>query len=269
MPAPDEASTGEFAALLATLPGWKEFRAKYTDAQWASAVEEAEGKSVRKDQVRRFKTSVEVMNALLATEKSLVGADSYEDAYAKFVRVVQHVERLWDDACVLLNRGSHPTALALSITCLEEVGKISVARFQLAIDEARRAAGVAHPAGKPVARRGHPFYSHTQKLVLAAGAGALVNARLDRILGMDRVIDFLDRVERNELEQLRQSCLYTDAKKSALLIPAERIASSDATFHVILAGEVLAEVGGFEPEEFERLLAKVEAFERAIGHAAD
>lgn len=224
-------------------------------------------KLVVKNQVLRFKRYVEVENDLLATGKSLVAAGSYAAASERFKRVVAHAEGLWDDACRLFVQGRYPTALALSVTCLEEVGKIAVARIQLVLEEKARRDG--SPANKPPStrRKGHPFYSHTQKLLLAAGAGALVNSRLDRILGLPKVVDFLDRVERGEIEPLRQSCLYTDAEAGQLLLPSERIGRELAEFHVVLAGELLAEVAGFEPPEFERLLARVQQFEESIGHA--
>jgi len=49
--------------------------------------------------------------------------------------------------------------------------------------------------------------------------------------------------------------------------PAERIGRQQAEFYLVLAGELLAEVAGFEPSEFERLLARVQQFEKSIGHA--
>jgi|SRR3990172_6987461 len=223
-------------------------------------------KLVVKDQLRRFLRYVAVQNELLATGKSLVLADSYEAGYERFNRVVVHAERLWDDSCTLFLQGRFPTALAIAITCLEEVGKIGVARFQLVLEADARERSASLPRATGVSRRKHPFYSHPQKLLLAAGAGALVNARLDRILGLEKVVEFLDRVERGEIEPLRQSCYYSDADSRQLLLPYERIRKEDAEFYVVLAGELLAEVAGLEPPEWQRLLARVKEFEQTIGH---
>lgn len=224
-------------------------------------------KLVAKDQLRRFLRYTAVQNELLETGKSLVAADSYEAGYERFKRVVVHAERLWDDSCGLFLQGRYPTALAIAITCLEEVGKIGVARFQLVLEANARDRGASPPQPIHVSRRKHPFYSHPQKLLLAAGAGALVNARLDRILGLKRVVGFLDRVERGQIEPLRQSCLYSDVDSQQLLLPYERIHKEDAEFFVVLAGELLAEVAGLEPPEWERLLARVKEFEQRIGHS--
>jgi hypothetical protein len=86
----------------------------------------------------------------------------------------------------------------------------------------------------------------------------VINARLDRILGTSEIVDFLDRVERGEMERLRQHCLYLDTDDEDLSVPNERVGRAEAKFHVILTGEVLAEVAGFEPPEWERLLARVQ-----------
>lgn len=229
--------------------------------------EESCEKLVAKDAYRRFKRYVEVQNDLLASGKSLVAADFYAARYEHFKRVVAHAEGLWDDACRLFVHGRYATALALSVTCLEEVGKIGVARFQLVLDDKVRRDGSTVIQSPTVRRKGHPFYSHTQKLLLAAGAGALVNSRLDRILGLPKVVAFLDKVENGEIEPLRQSCLYTDTESGYLLLPSERIGRQPAEFYLVLAGELLAEVAGFEPPEFERLLGRVQQFEESIGHA--
>ncbi len=221
---------------------------------------------VAKDQVRRFDRYVEIQNALISTGKSLVVADSMEKAYERFKRLVEHAEGLWDDACFLLLRDRYATSLALSIVSIEEIGKIGVARFQLLGAAAERPNAARAPDVVARARKKHPFYSHHQKLLLAAGAGSLVNARLDRILGLARVVAFLDRVERGEIARLRLDCLYTDVDAAGQLVTAERVKKDEAEFFAVLAGELLAEVGGLVPVEFERLLARAIAFEKRINH---
>ena len=232
-----------------------------------SLFQEAQEKLIAKDQLERFNRYVEVQNELLATGKSLLAASQLDASREQYARVVSHAEGLWDDACALFLRERFATALALSITCLEEVGKISVARFELALQTAAPHILQSLPKSPTTSRRGHPFYSHTQKLLLAAGAGALVNSRLDRIVGMPAVIAFLEDVESGNIEPLRQSCLYSDADAGQLHLPHEQIRRERACFHVVLSGEILAEVAGFQPADWERLLAKVQAFEKQIGHA--
>ena len=220
-------------------------------------------KQAAKDQLRRFRRYRAVENELLATGKSLVLAESIEAAHKNFKRVVSHAEGLWVDACTLFLGGRYPTALAISITCLEEVGKIGVAKIQL-LEKAETHRKITVSTAPQAPRRGHPFYSHSQKLLLAVGAGVLHNGRLDRILGLEKVMEFLDRVEKGEIEPLRQSCLYSDVEGGHLFLPSELIGEKEAEFYVVLVGEVLAEVVG--PSERRRLLACVQQFEKRIGH---
>lgn len=229
-----------------------------------STLKEAQKKLAAKDQRGIFNRFLQVQEDLLATGKSLVAASNQDAAYAQFARVVDHAEGLWDDACALFLRDRFATALALSITCLEEVGKIGVARLDLAL---RVASPQPHPKKPTTSRRRNPFYSHSQKLLLAAGAGALVNSRLDRVLGMSAVIAFLEDVESDKIESLRQSCLYSDADAGKLILPSERISREQAKLYVVLSGEVLAEVAGLAPSEWKRLIARVQEFEKQIGHA--
>jgi AbiV family abortive infection protein len=214
-----------------------------------SVFEEIQDKIVAKNQFERLKRCIDIQFDLLKGGKSLVSAAEIENAYEQYGRVVSHAEALWEDVNTLYLRERFATALALSITCLEEVGKISVARLRLALQSATPQVLQSLPK-TPTKRRGKdPFYSHSQKVLLAAGAGALVNSRLDRILGMSKVIAFLADVESDKIERLRQSCLYSDVISGRLHLPSEQIGREQAQFYVVLSGEILAEVAGFEPSE--------------------
>jgi AbiV family abortive infection protein len=230
-----------------------------------NVLEEVQAKLVAKNQRERLNRYFEVQSELLATDKSLVFASDLDGAHEQYSRIVRHAEGLWGDACTLYLRERFATALALSISCLEEIGKISVARFELTLKAAEPQA-LQSLSGASTTRKRNPFYSHTQKLLLAAGAGAVVNSRLDRILGMPAVIAFLDDVESGKIEPLRQSCLYSDADGGQLLLPAEQVRPERARFFTVLSGEVLAEVAGFPASEWKRLIVRVQDFEKRIGH---
>jgi hypothetical protein len=96
-------------------------------------------------------------------------------------------------------------------------------------------------------------------------SGALINARLDRVLGKHVVRKLLHIAESNELEKIRQSCLYIDIRDCRAVTPSEVIDAEQARVLTVLAGEIMAEVLGHFPWEFERMLDNVVAFERAIG----
>src|ERR1700746_1924671 len=101
-----------------------------------SVFEKIREKLVAKNQGERLRRYFDIQFDLLNAGKSLVAASQIEDAYAKYRRVVSHAEALWEDVCALYLRERFATALALSITCLEEIGKINVARFELMLQAA-------------------------------------------------------------------------------------------------------------------------------------
>jgi AbiV family abortive infection protein len=120
----------------------------------------------------------------------------------------------------------------------------------------------------PPKHQKNPLAVHKKKHFVAACAGALVNSRMDRILGMERVKEFLAICDKGLLEQLRQSCLYSDIGPAGnMLLPNEKIDKAQSLFYVSLAGEILAEVGGVEPITWDKLLEKVSKFENENGMA--
>jgi AbiV family abortive infection protein len=228
---------------------------------------EIQQKLIAKNQIERLRDCCDMQAVLMATGPSLVAAADYKSTEAKYARLVSHAEGLWSDACRLYLSRRFASALALSITCLEEVGKISVARVELALSQHPGVLGnfQSEPNNTSAPRKRNPFYSHTQKLLLAVGAGALVNSRLDRLLGIETVISFLNDVEAGKIEPLRQACLYSDAKAGELILPYEQIGDAQARLYVVIAGEVLADVAGADATEWRRILNRVQEFEKQIG----
>lgn len=121
-------------------------------------------------------------------------------------------------------------------------------------------------AGEPQKGRS-ALYSHQKKHLLVAGQGALVNARLDRLLGLDHIVAFLDDVDDGRIEKIRQDSLYADHDGKAVRIPELRVTRDDALFYVTLAGEVMAEILGAVAEMWRELLDEVIDFERQQGIA--
>ena len=56
---------------------------------------------------------------------------------------MRHAEFLWDDAVRLLRHESYASSVFFAIVALEEIGKLSIARFQIAVNEAERSTGRA------------------------------------------------------------------------------------------------------------------------------
>lgn len=157
----------------------------------------------------------------------------------------------------LWTSGHFPVAAALSITTIEEAGKLAVERFRLlganSIDMTSHAGKRAATQWKPRARA---FRDHFTKHVMAT-AGASVNARIDRLLGTGFVVAFLDDAEHQRLEAFRQKCLYLD-EADGLHVPSEAVTPDQAARYVALAGEILAELLP-TPDEWTRVLDRVRA----------
>lgn len=218
-----------------------------------------------KDVPRRLIEFTEVMNEILQGERPVVAGETIEQRAAQFEQLVEHARALWRDAVAMFERRRFGTATFLAIACMEEVGKGGVARFQVLVGlPAPERSTPIKGAGKR--RRKSALYSHPQKHVLVAAQGALINSRLDHLLGFDRMKQFVNDVEAGEIERLRQASLYADHDGTQLLLPENRISEEEALFHVILAGELLAEVLGFGPEMWEELLTEVKQFEEAHGY---
>jgi len=191
------------------------------------------------------------------------GASVKEDA-AAYQKLVKHAENLWEDACLLFQAERYAPSLFFAIVTLEETGKIAVARLQLLFRDQRRLTGEPKEL-EVLRRRDNPLYSHTQKHLLAACAGAVVNSRLDRLFGIENVNSFLSDVEACKVEKLRQNCLYAELQGRTLHLPYESVTKNDASFYLVLAGELLAEVAPLAGLDFQHFLGKVEELERKIG----
>lgn len=221
-----------------------------------------------KDVARRFIEFTDLLNGILQGEKPVVAGDTVEERAAQYEQLAEHARGLWRDAVVMFERGRFGTATFLAIACMEEVGKGGVARFQVAVGRLPPSEADTDARGTRK-RRKSTLYSHPQKHVLVAAQGALINSRLDHLLGFERVKQFVDDVEAGRIERLRQAALYADHAGTKLLVPEDRISEEMALFHLILAGELMAEVLGFEPETWNALLDEVNQFEQAHGYVRE
>jgi AbiV family abortive infection protein len=216
---------------------------------------EIEKEFARKDGERRFaRLSTERVQALEEQPSLLTGAN-FEECLTQYQVLLAHVEKLWADACQLYLLGNYPLATFVSILVIEEVGKLSRLSWDLMLYDRPRVPTV----GSPVER------NHRKKHFTGVVSGALINARLDRVLGKDVILRIVHQAESDELERLRQGCLYIDMVDGLAVMPGERIDADRARVLTVLAGEVMAEVLGYFPWEFERMLDNVTAFERQIG----
>jgi AbiV family abortive infection protein len=198
------------------------------------------------------------------TQRPLVSLGDRNTELQEYLSLVDHVFGLWKSARDLYESGSYPLATFVAIATMEETGKVGIAKMQILFFNAGwRPSGDEQPQPRDMR-------SHRRKHFLVAGQGAFVNARLDRVLGLDVVAQFLDDAESGELERFRQACLYADrAKDGDLELPARVVQREDGLRYVVLAGELMAEVLGWEPQLWDDLLKAVNEFELRHGVVSD
>ncbi|OBP74352.1 hypothetical protein BAE39_18595 [Mesorhizobium loti] len=209
----------------------------------------------RKDGARRFPRLLAERADAFNTQASLLTANTFPERLEQYGVLIAYVEKLWTDACELFHRGNFPMAAFMSILVIEEVGKLTRLAEEL----------IYLDAPLPIAR--HPVVekSHRKKHFISVMSGALVNARLERILGKNTVRRVLHEAESDELEKTRQQCLYVDMAEGRAVTPTERIGEPRARELTILAGELMAEILGHFPWEFERMMLNIVAYERQLG----
>ena len=209
----------------------------------------------RKDGLRRFSKLENERSQAFSVQPSLLSGETFEACLEQYKALIAYVESLWADASQLYNLGNFPLATFLSILVIEEVGKLTHLALDLVSYDMPRT-----PTQGDVVER-----SHRRKHFIGVMSGALINARLDRVLGKDVIRKILHQAESDELERIRQSCLYIDMQDGRIVAPSGQIDAECARVLTVLAGELMAEVLGHFPWEFERMHDTVVAFERAIG----
>lgn len=207
-----------------------------------------------KDGHRRFDLLLHKRAEAFGNGPSLLTGATFEECLSQYLKLLTHVENLWADSCQLFRLEKYPLAAFTSILVIEEIGKLAhLAQDLVAYDVRSTLTG-------PVADR-----DHRRKHIIGVMSGALINARLDRVLGRNVVKKLLHEAESDEFEKTRQSCLYIDQVGMEIVTPGERISAERARTLVVLCGELMVEVLGHFTWEFERMLENVIAFEREIG----
>ena len=129
-----------------------------------------------KDGIRRFKVSVAMLSELLEQGPALLRG-SQAQREADWTRCARSVLALWLTAVGAWQSGSPSVAAALSITCLEETGKLATERWRLwGVEAITARADVSIHSGRRGRRR--LFLDHASKHILAAMSGALINVLL-------------------------------------------------------------------------------------------
>ncbi len=185
-----------------------------------------------KEAGRRFEKAHRLRMDMASNSPSILRGATFEECLAQYLKIMAHLEQLWNDSRDFYRRGHYPLATFTALLLLEEDGKIGLIWHELlAYDLPRSTVKELSGVGK----------NDRQKAFIAVVAGALINERLDRILGLQAVRQALQDAESGELEKIWQACLYVDYVDGVVTTPDERIDRQRAEFLVVLAGEIWAE----------------------------
>jgi AbiV family abortive infection protein len=191
----------------------------------------------------------------------LLSGRTFKECLDQYHRLVGQVESLWSNACSHYRAGKFALCTFLSILAIEEIAKLGRLWYDL----------LAWDRPLPSDRKDLRILGrdHRKKHFLGVISGAVINSRLDRVLGHKPIKQVLQDAESGKLESLRQSCLYIDLHDGRPVTPDDVISQDTARFFAVLAGELWAEILGHFPWEFEMMLEKVMAFEIEIGFAKE
>jgi AbiV family abortive infection protein len=198
-------------------------------------------KNVEKKQIERMGKHAIAMGDFLKDGFTVLTGNP-EEMIKQLEAYIKHAENLWENALIMFQKSSYAMACFLSIVCIEECSKISFGEFQFYYTVIHGKSSVEiKPRGK------NPLSKHNKKHFVAACSGALVNARMDNIVGVDKVTEFIEDCESGKLEKIRQMCLYADvSKEGAIVIPEAIVTKEQAAFYIAVAGQLLSQIEGAE-----------------------
>jgi AbiV family abortive infection protein len=198
---------------------------------------------------------VSLQSEVFSDAPSLLKGANFDECLIQYKSLLEYVEGLWANSCNLYERKHYPLATFTAILTIEEIGKLGRLGIDLLnYDQVRSKNEIK------------PVKDHRKKHFMSVVAGAVNNARLDRIFGKERIRKLLEETESGKLEELRQACLYLDIKAGHLTFPAEVITEEMAKFFTVLAGELMAAILNHFPWEFERMIESVISYEVTIGY---
>ncbi len=124
---------------------------------------------------------------------------------------------------VLLEAGSHASAVFFAITALEETAKIRIGKF--------RKSAEATP------RRKDPLFQHKEKHHIAAAPTVAMGSRLQGVMGEQRMHKLIELARNGKFTAIRESALYLERYDGQLRVPSVVVTRSLARDLILLAIE--------------------------------
>lgn len=185
---------------------------------------------------------------------ALIFGSNVEEAVNCFYSYLEYTEMIWLDAVSLYERGSYYSAKFMAIICMEEISKVDIAWYQLIPYIGMKFKHIQ----KNTKKKG--FKDHNAKHIKSILSSLVLNSRVENIFNKKDLNDFLEKVENNHLENIRQNSIYFDTFGKSIHIPSKKISKKEASFYIAIAGEVMADMV-HDPKERERIIDYVEKFE--------
>jgi AbiV family abortive infection protein len=146
----------------------------------------------------------------------------------------------------LLEKGNFPVACLLSMTAIEEAGKLPI--LIVTADRVRKLIGADEPTSKWLRRVQRYLRDHPEKARQAATWSLMINAGADRRQGthpgsgISRTSGVILLVRSGQWMALRNSCLYVDlsASRSEVVSPREAVTMAHTYYMICMAHEVVA-----------------------------
>lgn len=129
----------------------------------------------------------------------------------EFEKALVHLKDLILSSKKLLDNLFETQSLFLSITALEEIAKIEICIYR----------GFQNREIKK--RTKDPLFNHKSKHAISANPVILIGDRLKNSIGEERLNDIFKKLQDGKFVETRESCIYFQRDKNALLIPDEMI----------------------------------------------
>lgn len=202
----------------------------------------------------RLNLAVEKHEIIANDSPMLIIGSNIEEAVNCFYSYLEYTESIWFDAVALYERGSYYSAKFMAIICMEEIAKVDIAWCQLIPYIGRN---FKHLEKKTKQKA---YKDHNSKHIKSILSSLVMNGRVENIFNEKDINEFLQKVENNQLENIRQNSIYFDAFDKNIHIPSKKISKKEASFYIAIAGEVMADMV-HDPKERLRILDYVEIFE--------
>jgi len=177
----------------------------------------------------------------------VLNAVDIDDGIARYNKCNAYVFDCWRKSLRVCKQGDYALAIFLSILALEEAAKFHQAWYELFYND-----------GKPLnssksaceTRRNDYKCNHRKKHFVSVISGAMLNHRIERLFGTERVSRFVKMVDGGGLESVRQTCLYATLGDNGPVYPDDVVTRDDAVFYVLFCGEAIGEFIYATPWEY-------------------